>query len=82
MPKCIELLPCDWLISNLCYQAIEQMYLIIYIYLYIHEEKSLFVKNDNSNCIYFSESTVKFSESFFYCAFQVISSKLQLGCFD
>ncbi len=28
MPKCIELLPCDWLISNLCYQAIEQVYLI------------------------------------------------------
>ncbi len=24
----IELLPCDWLISNLCYQAIEQVYLI------------------------------------------------------
>ncbi len=21
MPKCIELLPCDWLISNLCYQV-------------------------------------------------------------
>ncbi len=49
MPKCIELLPCDWLISNLCYQAIEQVYLIkwpvcvcvcvcvyIYIYIYIH----------------------------------------------
>ncbi len=28
MPKCIELLPCDWLISNLRYQAIEQVYLI------------------------------------------------------
>ncbi len=28
MPKCIELLPCDWLISNLCYQAIERVYLI------------------------------------------------------
>ncbi len=28
MPKCIELLPCDWLISNLCYQAIEPVYLI------------------------------------------------------
>ncbi len=28
MPKCIELLPCDWLISYLCYQAIEQVYLI------------------------------------------------------
>ncbi len=27
-PKGIELLPCDWLISNLCYQAIEQVYLI------------------------------------------------------
>jgi len=27
-PKCIELLPCDWLISNVCYQAIEQEYLI------------------------------------------------------
>ncbi len=23
-----EMLPCDWLISNLCYQAIEQVYLI------------------------------------------------------
>ncbi len=46
--KCIELLPSDWLISNLCYQAIEQMYLIklpvcvcvycvcIYIYIYIY----------------------------------------------
>ncbi len=28
MPKCIELLPCDWLISYLCYQAIEPVYLI------------------------------------------------------
>ncbi len=28
MPKCIDLLPCDWLISNLCYQPIEQVYLI------------------------------------------------------
>ncbi len=28
MPKYIELLPCDWLISYLCYQAIEQVYLI------------------------------------------------------
>ncbi len=28
MPKCIELLSCDWLICNLCYQAIEQVYLI------------------------------------------------------
>ncbi len=28
MPKCIKLLPCDWLIRNLCYQAIEQVYLI------------------------------------------------------
>ncbi len=28
MPKCFEFLPCDWLISNLCYQAIEQVYLI------------------------------------------------------
>ncbi len=41
MHKCIELLPCDWLISNLCYQAIEQVYLIkwpvsVYIYIYIY----------------------------------------------
>ncbi len=43
MPKCIELLPCDWLISNLCFQAIEQVYLIkwpvsvcMYIYIYIY----------------------------------------------
>ncbi len=43
MPKCIELLPCDWLISNVCYQAIEQVYLIkwsvsvcVYIYVYIY----------------------------------------------
>ncbi len=28
MPKCIELLPCDWLISSLCYQAIEQVFRI------------------------------------------------------
>ncbi len=28
MTKCIELLPCDWLISNLCYQAIKEVYLI------------------------------------------------------
>ncbi len=28
MPKYIELLPCDWLISNLCYQAAEQVHLI------------------------------------------------------
>ncbi len=45
MPKCIELLPCDWLISNLCYQAIEQVYLIkwpvsIYIYIYIYIYKA------------------------------------------
>ncbi len=44
MPK---LLPCDWLISNLCYQVIEQVYLIkwpvsvcvcvcIYMYMYIY----------------------------------------------
>ncbi len=26
MPKYVELLPCDWLISNWCNQAIEQMY--------------------------------------------------------
>ncbi len=44
-PKCIELLPCDWLISNLSHQAIEQVYLIkwpvsvcvcVYIYIYIY----------------------------------------------
>ncbi len=39
MPKCIELCDCDWLNSNLCYHAIEQVYLIkwpasIYIYIY------------------------------------------------
>ncbi len=28
MSKCIELLPCDWMVINLCYQAIEQVYLI------------------------------------------------------
>ncbi len=31
------MLPCDWLISNLCYQAIEQVYQItecVYIYIY------------------------------------------------
>ncbi len=28
MPKCIELPPCDWLISNLCYHAIERVYLV------------------------------------------------------
>ncbi len=40
MPK---LLPCDWLISNLCYQVIEQVYLIkwavsvcVYIYIYMY----------------------------------------------
>ncbi len=41
MLKGIELLPCDWLISNLCYEAIEQVYLIkwpvsVYIYIYIY----------------------------------------------
>ncbi len=38
IPKCIELLPFDWLISNLCYQAIEQVYLIkwpVNIYIYV-----------------------------------------------
>ncbi len=40
MTKCIELLPCDWLIRNLCYQAFEQVYLIkwlvsVYIYIYV-----------------------------------------------
>ncbi len=47
MPNCIEMLPCDWLISNLRYQAIKQMFLIkwpvsvcvcvcvcVYIYIY------------------------------------------------
>ncbi len=28
MPKCIELLTCDWVISILCYQAIEKVHLI------------------------------------------------------
>ncbi len=28
LTKFTELLPCDWLISNVCYQAIEQLYLI------------------------------------------------------
>ncbi len=41
MPKCIELLPCDWLISNLYYQAIEQVYLIkwpvsVFIFTFMH----------------------------------------------
>ncbi len=47
MPKCTELLPCDWLISNFFYQAVENVYLIkwpviacvcvcIYIYIYIY----------------------------------------------
>ncbi len=41
MLKCIELLPCDWLISNFCYQAVqacvpnkvagERIYIYIYI---------------------------------------------------
>ncbi len=38
MPKCIELLPCDWMISNLCYQAIERVYLIkwpVSVYIYV-----------------------------------------------
>ncbi len=39
--KTISSLSCDWLISNLCYQAIEQVYLIkwpvsVYIYIYIY----------------------------------------------
>ncbi len=34
MTKCIDLLPCDWLISNLCYQAIEQVYLIKCVFIY------------------------------------------------
>ncbi len=45
MPKCIELLPCDWLIRNLCYQAIEQVYLIkwpVSIYIYFFFSKYIF----------------------------------------
>ncbi len=48
-PKCIELLPCDWLISNLCYQAIEQVNLIsgrrvcVYMYMYIY----IYIKHNN-----------------------------------
>ncbi len=45
--QCIELLPCDWLISNLCYQPIEQVYLIkwpVSVYIYILElECSIFL---------------------------------------
>ncbi len=38
--EAIELLTCDWLISNLCYQAIEQVYPIkwlvsVFIFIYI-----------------------------------------------
>ncbi len=47
MPKFIDLLPCDWLISNLCYQAIEQVYLIkwpvsVCIYIHIQWGKKVF----------------------------------------
>ncbi len=40
MPECIELLPCDWLISNLCYQAgvpnkVARECMFVYIYIYI-----------------------------------------------
>ncbi len=38
MPKCIELLPCDWLISHLCYQANwtgVPNKVSVYIYIYI-----------------------------------------------
>ncbi len=55
MSKCIELMPCDWLISNLCYQAIEPVFLIkwpvsvcvcvcVYIYRYIYINSQQFVK--------------------------------------
>ncbi len=38
--RCIELLPCDWMICNLFYQAIDQVYLIkwlvsVYICIYV-----------------------------------------------
>ncbi len=61
MPKCVELLPCDWLISNVCYQAIEQVYLIKwpvgwqvkYIYIYIHINK----------CIHICIHIIKFTDN-------------------
>ncbi len=67
MPKCIELLQCDWLISNLCYQAIEQVYLIkwpvsVYIYIYIYTLNYTFWVLINT-CIY---SLWIFSSEFAY----------------
>ncbi len=45
MPKCIELLSCDWLISSLCYQAIEQVYLIKWpVSIYMKNVLCLYVK--------------------------------------
>ncbi len=66
MPKCIELLPCDWLISNLCYQATEQVYLIkwpvsvcvcIYICVYICEVKLI-----NKYKIIYTVKYIKFQQ--------------------
>ncbi len=45
MPKCIELLPCDWLISSLCYQAIEQVYIIKWsMSVYIKHTMNVYLK--------------------------------------
>ncbi len=58
MPKCIELLPCDWLISNLCYQAIEQVYLIkwpVSVYFMLHI--NIYFISLNSFMFFFSSET-------------------------
>ncbi len=57
MPKYIELLSCDWLISNLRYQAIEQVYLIkwpvsVYIYIYIYIYIFFFFNDRSSGIVY------------------------------
>ncbi len=45
MPKCIELLSCDWLISSLCYQAIEQVYIIKWsVSVYIKHTMNVYLK--------------------------------------
>ncbi len=61
MHKCIELLPCYWLISNLCYQAIEQVYPIKWLVsLCIYSSKWYFIGKKNFFTGYLSTTHLNF----------------------
>ncbi len=66
MPKCIELLPCDWLISNLCYQAIEQVYLIKWpVSIYIFNLYIMYMFTDTCKIVPISERPLESSKAYF-----------------